>query len=87
MKKELLLKTAFFEQNKTKPKKTKDSDYWFSLVPLEPLSRQTLGLPTLGPQSLGGPRALGAPRPGLVGLVGNPPLPGGGQAFNRSIDC
>ena len=25
---------------------------------------------------LGGPQALGAPRPGLVGLVGNPPLLG-----------
>jgi hypothetical protein len=28
-----------------------------------------------GPPSLGSPRALGAPKPSLVGLVGNPPLP------------
>jgi hypothetical protein len=28
----------------------------------------------LGASNFGGPRALGAPRPGLVGLVGNPPL-------------
>jgi hypothetical protein len=48
--------------------------------PLGPLSRRTLGTPNFrapkpwGPPSLGGPRAFGAPRPGLVGLVGNPPL-------------
>jgi hypothetical protein len=30
----------------------------------------------LGDLQLGGPRALGAPRPSLVGLVGNLPLPG-----------
>jgi hypothetical protein len=115
--------------NETKPKKTKDSNYWFCLVnspwnplrppthegpqslgppnpwgppthggpqpmgaanpwspypwglpsfvgtsPLGPLSRRTLGTPNFGAPILGGPRALGAPRPGLVG---NPPLPAG----------
>jgi hypothetical protein len=42
--------------------------------PLGPLSPRTLGTPNFRALSLGGPRALGAPRPGLVGLVGNPPL-------------
>jgi hypothetical protein len=42
--------------------------------PLGPLSWRTLRNPNFRAPSLGGPRALGAPRPGLVGLVGNQPL-------------
>jgi hypothetical protein len=96
----------WMKQYETKTKKTKDSDYWFSLVnaprnplgpqpmgppnpwgpnpwghpsfvdtsPLGPLSRRTLWTPSFGPPSLEVPWASGAPRPSLVGLVGNPPL-------------
>jgi hypothetical protein len=71
MKKELLQKTAFFEWNKTKPKKTKDSDCWFSLLnaPWNPL----------GPPTHGGPQPFGAPNPW------GPPTHGGPQTMGAAI--
>jgi hypothetical protein len=39
------------------------------------LIRRTLGTSNFGTPKPWGPRALGAPKAGLVGLVGNPPLP------------
>jgi hypothetical protein len=47
------------KQNETKPKKTKDSDYWFSLVNAPQIS---LGPPNHGGALPKGPQPLGTPK-------------------------